>query len=130
MCLQAERANAQFVVSGRVAVWLWPLNRAPRTVVTPAALGISARTSKSCQGSPVRGPTEASYPSQRGVSKAIDFCPEAVVEPARWWPWDLPGGGHGICPGGLATTGLGAQLKGLTPCPVRAWDRRTLSPVV
>ncbi len=83
MCSKAERANAQFAVRGRGAVLLWPLKRAPRIVVTPAALGISARTSKCCQGSPVRGPTEAACPSQRGVSRAIGFCPGAVVKPAR-----------------------------------------------
>lgn len=32
------------------------------------------------------------------VSRAIGFCPGAVMKPARWRPRELPGGGHGICP--------------------------------
>ena len=32
------------------------------------------------------------------MSRAIGFCPEAVMKPARWRPRELPGGGHGICP--------------------------------
>ena len=51
-----------------------------------------------------------------------ETCPVAVTR-------ELPGDGHGICPGADHHR-PGAQLKGLTPCPARACDRRTLSPVV
>jgi hypothetical protein len=64
-----------------------------------------------------------------GMSRAIEFCPEAVVKPARRRSRKVPGDGHGICPV-LTITGLGPQLKGLTPWPARAWAWRTLSPLV
>ena len=28
------------------------------------------------------------------VSRAMRNCPVAVMKTARWWPWDLPSGGH------------------------------------
>ena len=49
-----------------------------------------------------------------------ETCPVAVTRIARWWPWDLPCGGH-------HGRGYG---RGLTPWPARAWVRRTLSPLV
>ena len=53
------------------------------------------------------------------------------MKPARWRPRELPGGGHGICPGGLATDGLAwVYCNGFTPLPESAWVRRTLSPLV
>jgi len=63
------------------------------------------------------------------MSTASRNCPSADMKPARWWPRELPGDGHGICPV-LAITGRGAQLNGLTPWPARAWLSRTLSPLV
>ena len=67
----------------------------------------------------------------RHVSRDIGFCPEAVMKPARWRPRELPGGGHGNCPGGLATDGLAwVYCNGFTPLPESAWVRRTLSPLV
>jgi transposase len=66
---------------------------------------------------------------QPKLSRATGFCPEAVVSSARWRSREVPGDGHGICPV-LTITGWGAQLKGLTPWPARAWACRTLSPLV
>src|SRR5450756_258216 len=28
------------------------------------------------------------------LSRASRNCPVAVMKTARWWPWDLPSGGH------------------------------------
>ena len=73
---------------------------------------------------------EVRYLDER-VSRDIGFCPEAVMKPARWRPRELPGGGHGNCPGGLATDGLAwVYCNGFTPLPESAWVRRTLSPLV
>ena len=33
------------------------------------------------------------------LSRAIEMCPVTVTVPARWWPPDLPGGGHRSGPG-------------------------------
>jgi hypothetical protein len=41
----------------------------------------------------------------------------------------LPSDGHESCPL-MATSVLAGQVKGVTPCPARAWLRRTLSPLV
>ena len=57
------------------------------------------------------------------LSRAIGNCPVAVMRSARWWPSDLPGGGHRSGP-------LLFQVKAFTPLPARAWVRRTLSPLV
>jgi len=31
------------------------------------------------------------------LSRATENCPETVMRSARWWPWDLPSGGHQRC---------------------------------
>ena len=51
-----------------------------------------------------------------------ETCPVAATRIARWWPWELPKGGH-------RRPGTG-YCNGFTPLPVRAWVRRTLSPLV
>ena len=51
-----------------------------------------------------------------------ETCPVAATRIARWWPWDLPRGGHRR-PGSV-------YCNGFTPLPVSAWVRRTLSPLV
>ena len=56
------------------------------------------------------------------VSRDSRNCPVAVMRWARWWPPDLPSGGLQDCPDD--------QFNAFTPSPVRAWDRRTLSPLV
>lgn len=78
---------------------------------------------------PLPRPQQFSLLNLAFLSRATGFCPEAVVKPAWWRSRKVPGDGHGICPV-LTITGLGAQLKGLTPWPARAWACRTLSPLV
>jgi len=59
----------------------------------------------------------------RPVSRDSRNCPETVMRSARWWPSDLPSGGHRMCQ-------CSGQVKVFTPCPVRAWESRMLSPLV
>jgi hypothetical protein len=51
-----------------------------------------------------------------------ETCTGADNRIERWWPPDLPGG--------VVATGRSSQVRAFTPRPVRAWDRRTLSPLV
>src|SRR5674476_1318011 len=37
---------------------------------------------------------EVSGPAFPRLSRASRNCPVAVMKTARWWPWDLPSGGH------------------------------------
>lgn len=59
-------------------------------------------------------------PARIGPSRAIEFCPGAVLRPARWRSPDLPGDGHGICPGVGHLGFSGCQDKGFTPWPASA----------
>lgn len=66
-----------------------------------------------------------------------DTC-QGTVGSARGRSLDLPVDGHVFYPvmamgsahAGVAITRGRAQVRGVTPCPARAWDRRTDSPVV
>jgi hypothetical protein len=51
-----------------------------------------------------------------------ETCTVVDIRIERWWPPDLPGG--------VVAPAVGGQVRALTPCPVRARDRRTLSPLV
>ena len=51
-----------------------------------------------------------------------ETCPVAAGCSARWWPWDLPVGGH--------HGGVGQLWSVLALCPARAWVRRVDSPLV
>jgi len=80
--------------------------------------------------------------SSETASEVLAVLRGARVEYAAWKDvkghQELPGDGHGICP--LVATrsarwrppdGLRVQvLRGITPFPARAWDRRMLSPAV
>ena len=82
-----------------------------------------------------RHPELACAPGLLMTSSLYTYVPTAAIVKGHQ---ELPGDGHEICP--LVATrsarrrppdGLRGQvLRGITPFPARAWDRRMLSPAV
>jgi hypothetical protein len=106
--------------------------------------GTCARAAAGTSGGPTPGATASSsaapptrHASGRGCPMASACQLEAGAARVKGHP-ELPGDGRENCP--LAATrsaqwrppdGLGDQvLRGITPFPASAWDRRMLSPVV
>ena len=64
------------------------------------------------------------------MSRDIRNCPETVVRTARWWPPDLPGGGHhtGWGSGAERHHSFPGEGLGQPPSRLAGWDALPGSP--